>query len=169
MLVLAYRNLVGRPLRNGLTIAGLAVAVAVLVCLSSFGNGYKRALGAELDRMGLQLMLVPLGCPYDAAARVLKGKTLENSLPESAVAEARRDPAVAVAAPLLMATLPRPEAGRADMWAGLDKSALDLKPWWRAKAGAVWFSGEDSVILGVDAAEVELRSPGDPLYSPETG
>jgi len=169
MLSLAFRNLVRRPLRNGLAIAGLAVAVALLVCLSSFGNGYKRALSAEIDHMGLQLMLVPLGCPYDAAARVLKGKSLENSLPESALEQARRDPAVSVAAPLLMAALPRPEAGRADMWVGLDQTALELKPWWRAKAGTNWFSGPDSVILGVDAAEAEMRAPGERLYSPETG
>ena len=109
MLLLAFRNLVRRPLRSALTVCGLAAAVAVLACLSAFGHGYRRALGTELDRMGLQMMLVPLGCPYDAAARVLKGKTLENSLPESALEEARRDPAVAVAAPLLMAALPRPE------------------------------------------------------------
>jgi putative ABC transport system permease protein len=55
------------------------------------------------------------------------------------------------------------------MWVGLDKSALDLKPWWRAKTGEAWFASEDSAILGVDAAEVELRSPGDRLFSPETG
>jgi len=145
------------------------VAVAVLVCLASFGSGYKRALGTEIDRMGLQLMLVPLGCPYDAAARVLKGKALENSLPEAALIEVRRDPAVAIAAPLLMAALPRPAAGRADMWVGLDKSGLDLKPWWHAKAGEGWFTSEDSAILGVDAAEIELRAPGDRLFSPETG
>jgi putative ABC transport system permease protein len=149
--------------------AGLAIAVAVLVCLSSFGNGYRRALGAELDRMGMQMMLVPLGCPYDAAARVLKGKGLENSLPQSALEEARRDPAVAVAAPLLMTVLPRPDAGRADMWVGLDQTSLSLKPWWRAKAGKAWFTEPDSVILGADAAEVEMRSPGDRLFSPETG
>jgi putative ABC transport system permease protein len=169
MFALAFRNVVGRPLRNGLTIAGLAIAVAVLVCLSSFGNGYRRALGAELERMGMQMMLVPLGCPYDAAARVLKGKGLENSLPQSALEEARRDPAVAVAAPLLMTVLPRPDAGRADMWVGLDQTALGLKPWWRAKAGKAWFTEPDSVILGADAAEVEMRSPGDRLFSPETG
>ena len=119
--------------------------------------------------MGLQLMLVPLGCPYDAAARVLKGRSLENSLPEAALAEARRDPAVAVAAPLLMAALPRPSAGRADMWVGLDESALALKPWWEAASGAKWFAGPDSVILGAEAAVVELRSPGDRFFSPETG
>ena len=67
-----------------------------------------RALAGELNRMGLQMMLVPLGCPYDAAARVLKGRDLENSLPESALAEARSDPAVAVAAPLLIALLSVP-------------------------------------------------------------
>jgi putative ABC transport system permease protein len=169
MLLLAFRNLVRRPWRNALAILGLAVAVAVLACLSAFGHGYQRALRAELDRMGLQLMLVPLGCPYDAAARVLKGRTLENSLPESALDEARHDPAVAVAAPLLMATLPRPGEGRADMWVGLDETAVTLKPWWRASSGEQWFTDENSVILGCDAAEIEMRSPGDWFFSPETG
>ena len=169
MLLLAFRNLARRPVRSILAASGLAVAMATLACLSAFGHGYKRALGAELDRMGLQMMLVPLGCPYDAAARVLKGRTLENSLPESALEEALHDPAVSVAAPMLMATLPRPDEGRADLWVGLDESALALKPWWRAAAGENWFRNDDSVILGADAAEVEVRSPGDRFYSPETG
>jgi hypothetical protein len=76
MLVLAYRNLVRRPLRNALAVGGLALTLAVLTCLSAFDNGYRRALASELDQMGLQLMLVPLGCPYDAAARVVKGRSL---------------------------------------------------------------------------------------------
>ena len=169
MLLLALRSLARRPIRSTLTAAGLAVAVAVLGCLSAFGDGYRRALGGELDRMGMQLMLVPLGCPYDAAARVLKGKTLEHSLPESALAAARRDPAVAVAAPLLMAAVPRLDEGRTDLWVGLDRSALPLKPWWRSQSGSAWFAGADSVILGAEAAAVELRAPGDRLHSPETG
>jgi putative ABC transport system permease protein len=169
VLLLAFRNLTRRPFRNGLTIAGLAAATTVLACLEGFEGGYRKALGAELERMGVQLMLVPLGCPYDAAARVLKGGVLENSLPEAALAEARRDPAVAVAAPLLMAALPRSAQGRADMWVGLDESALALKPWWRVSAGQKWFPESDSVILGCDAAELELRAPGDSFFSPETG
>jgi putative ABC transport system permease protein len=169
MLLLAFRNLARRPLRSALAVSGLASAVAVLACLSAFGHGYRKALSIEVNRMGLQMMLVPLGCPYDAAARVLKGKTLDNSLPESALEEARRDPAVAVAAPFLLAALARPNQGRADMWAGLDESALALKPWWRVKEGEQWFPDDASVILGCDAAEVEMREPGDRLYSPETG
>ncbi len=169
MLLLAFRNLVRRPMRSALTIFGLAVAVAVLACLSAFSRGYQRSLGTELDRMGFQMMLVPLGCPYDGAARVLKGKPLENSLPESALELVRRDPAVAVAAPLLMVAQARPSEGRADMWVGLDESALALKPWWRMAAGEKWFIATNSVILGSAAAELEMRAPGDWLYSPETG
>jgi putative ABC transport system permease protein len=169
MFVLALRNLWRRPLRSLLAVCGLTMASAVLTCLWGFGHGYERALGIELDRMGMQMMLVPLGCPYDAAARVLKGKTLENSLPDSVLVAAKRDPAVAVAAPLLLAAIPNLQAGRTDMWVGLDETALHLKPWWKAKVGSSWFSAEDSVILGCDAAEVEMRAPGDLFFSPETG
>src|SRR5947208_2062598 len=169
MLRLACRNLVRRPLRTVLTLSGLAIGVAVLVCLYSFGHGYQQALVGELNRMGMQLMLVPLGCPYDAAARVLKGNELENSLPETVLEQARRDPAVAIAAPMLMVATPRREQGRTDMWVGLDESALQLKPWWQARAGAKWFQNENSVVLGCDAAEIEMRGPGDQFFSPETG
>ena len=120
MLSLAFHNLVRRRLRTGLTLLGVSAAVGVLACLLAFGQGYQRGLGRELDGMGIQMMLVPLGCPYDAAARVLKGRTLDASLPESAVNLARRDSAVACAAPMLMAALPRPSEGRTDLWVGID-------------------------------------------------
>src|SRR5256714_7669475 len=132
---LAWRNLIRRRLRSALTVAGLAVAVAVMACLPAFGQGYEAGLGRELDRMGIQLMIVPLGCPYDAAARVLKGRApaagglqgRDPALPAAALATARRDPDVAVAAPLLMAAVPRPSEGRTDLWVGLDRSVLALK------------------------------------------
>lgn len=167
MLALVLRNILRRPLRNGLTLAGIAVAMAVLVCIVSFGDGYRRALRGELDRSGLQMMLVPLGCPYDAAARVLKNNALENSLPAAALQSARRDPAVVVAAPMLMAALPRQNDRRTDLWVGIDETALSLKPWWRVRAGRSWFSNADDVILGADAAALEMRAPGDRFFSPE--
>lgn len=169
MIALALRNLSRRRLRSGLTLFGVAVAICVLACLLAFGEGYQRNLRRELDGMGIQMMLVPLGCPYDAAARVLKGKTLEASLPSSSLSTVQRDPAVACAAPMLMATLPRPSEGRTDLWVGVDESIRPLKPWWKLKAGSRWFPDGDSVILGAEAAATELRQVGDTLYSPETG
>jgi putative ABC transport system permease protein len=172
---LAWRNLTRRRLRSALTLSGLAVAVAVMACLLAFGQGYEAGLSRELDRMGMQLMIVPLGCPYDAAARILKGRSpagglqgRDPGLPAAALAAARRDPDVAVAAPLLMAAVPRPAEGRTDMWVGLDRSALALKPWWRLTSGSHWFQRPDEVILGAEAAAAELRAPGDAFYSPGT-
>ena len=169
MLLLAFRNLTRRKLRTALTLFGVSMAVMTLAALLAFGEGYRRGLHRELDGMGIQMMLVPLGCPYDAAARVLKGRTLEFSLPESAVAAARADTAVAQAAPMLMATLPRPREGRTDLWIGVDESVKPLKPWWRFQPGSRWFTQPDSVILGAEAASTEMRAVGDTLYSPETG
>ncbi len=167
LLTLAARNLTRRPGRTVLTVTGLAAALGTLAILSALGDGYQRSLRTLLEQTGWQLMLVPLGCPYDAAARVLQGEPVENSLPEIALEQVRRDPAVAVAAPMLLAAIPRPDEARTDLWVGLDRSALALKPWWRAAAGAAWFAHSNSVILGSEAALAELRSPGDRLHCPE--
>ena len=168
MILLALRNLWRRPLRHVLALIGIAVSVATLACLGAFGQGYRAALQSELDGMGMQMMLVPLGCPYDAAARVLKGKTLEFSLPQSALLTARRDPAVSLAAPMLMAVVPHVREGRTDVWVGIDQSTRQMKPWWKVETGAPWFTGQNEVILGAEAAELEMRRPGDLFYSPET-
>lgn len=167
MFLLALRNLWRRPLRLSLTVGGVALGVAVWLILMGLGDGYRQGLRTELDQSGIQLMLVPLGCPYDAASRVLKGRTLETSLPVSVLAAVRADPAVSVAAPLLIAAVPRPSEKRTDLWVGLDESARSLKPWWRVGAGRDWFSRSNGVILGAEAAQTELRVPGDALHCPE--
>lgn len=169
MFALVLRNLLRRPLRHGLTLGGIAAASAVLICIVAFGEGYRRGLRSELDRSGVQMMLVPLGCPYDSAARVLQNNALEHSLPAAAWEQARQDPAVAVAAPMLMASSRRQDGQRTDLWVGLDETALQLKPWWRMRSGQRWFGGSNDVILGADAASLEMRLPGDKFYSPELG
>ncbi len=169
MLRLAINNLTRRRLRTILTLFGVAIAVAVMASLQAFGEGYRSGLHRELDGMGIQMMIVPLGCPYDAAARVLKGRTLDMSLPKTALTAARADRSIAQAAPMLMASIPRPSEGRTDLWIGIDESIRALKPWWKMKTGSTWFANKDSVILGAEAAATELRKVGDPLYSPETG
>ncbi len=168
MLRLIFRNLLRRPLRNGLTLAGISVAMGVLICVESFGDGYRNRVRREVEQAGVQIMLVPLGCPYDAAARVLKNNALEASLPYAALEIVREDPGVAVAAPMLIAALPRQGERRVDIWVGLDESSLQLRPWWNVTAGNAWFAGGDEAILGADAAALEMRTHNDKLSSPET-
>jgi putative ABC transport system permease protein len=168
MLNLVLKTIGRRRTRTCLTIGGIGVAVAVLLVIEQLATAYRSHLMKELNSMSLHLMLVPLGCPYDAAARVLKGNTLEVSMPEDAARIASDDPDVDVAAPLLIAAVPRPEHGRTDMFIGLNENGMRLRPWWKAAAGTNSFAAPDSIILGADAAEIELREPGDAFYSPET-
>ena len=125
MFRLVLTNIFKRPVRSVLTAGGIAIALAVILLIDQIGASYRTQLTKELNSMGLHLMLVPLGCPYDAAARVLQGATLETSLPDSAVEIARSDRDVEIAAPLLIAAVPRPREGRTDMFVGLDESAID--------------------------------------------
>lgn len=164
---LVHRAILRSGLRTALIVGALAVPVAFMVCLSSYTSLYERSLRSELDRTGAQMMLVPIGCPYDAAARVVKGQPLDATLPQSALDTARSDPAVAAAAPMLLLAIPRAGENRADLWAGVDEASRTLKPWWKAQAGADWFASPDGVILGAEAAAIEMRSPGDKFYSPE--
>src|SRR6266513_117828 len=98
--LLSIKNLGRRRLRSALTLAGIGGSVALLATLLAMGEGYQRGLRSELDGMGMQMMLVPLGCPFDAAARVLKGRAPEAgglqgpdpALPAAALAAVRHDP-----------------------------------------------------------------------------
>ena len=45
--------------------------MAALFSLISFQRGYQDSLKAELDRLGAHLLVVPKGCPYDAASIAL--------------------------------------------------------------------------------------------------
>lgn len=154
MFRLVFQNILRRPLRSSLTCGGIAIAVALLLLIDQVAAGYRAQLLKELKGMGVHLMLVPLGCPYDAAARVLKGSTLESSLPESALIEAKADPEVEIAAPLLVAAIPRLDQGRTDMFVGLDENGMALKIWWKVARGVDRFPTADSVILGADAGQL---------------
>ena len=169
MLKLVLTNILRRRLRSFLTAAGIAIAVALLLLLDQVATGYRIQLLKELNSMGIHMMLVPLGCPYDAATRVLKGNNLETSLPQNALEAVKSDKDVEIAAPLLIAALARPDQGRTDMFVGLDENGIALKSWWKTARGSDRFVTSNSVILGADAGQIEMREPGDSLYSPESG
>lgn len=191
-LAFALKNLTQRKVRTGLTIFSIAVAVAVLFTLLSFNKGYDRALKSQLQQMGVHAMVLPVGCPYEAATLVLKGGKIDTFLPETVTSEhIDKMDGIQIAAPAFMSGIVRPEDGRTDIYLGVDERTFDLKNWWKIikKPNAVlddWeklsrnpanlmnreefsevLEDESSVILGYDAALIELLTVGDELYVPE--
>src|SRR5262249_29734381 len=91
-----------RPLRTTVTAGGVAIAMAALFSLLAFQRGYREGVHNELDRLGAHVLVVPKGCPYDAASMALHGASWPCYLKERYLDEVRAVPGVATAAPVFM-------------------------------------------------------------------
>ena len=168
LLKIAYKNLKRKKIRSLLTIGGVSIAVAVLVSLLGFNNGYKLALNNDVDKMGYQVLVTAKGCPYEAATLMLKGgggmRYMEQEVFDKIVQDERIDQIT----PQLMTTVydADKEGGAGfTMFMGIHESYLTLKPWTEFESGS-WFSSEDAdeVIIGYEAAELEQREVGDMIF-----
>ncbi len=170
---LALSNLRRRPARSILTVLSVTVAVAVLFSLLMFNTGYQSALKRQLQQMGVHLMVVPIGCPFEAASLVLEGGKIENYLDADAGEKIAALEGVAIAAPQLMQAIVRPEDGRTDIYLGVDEKTFELKNWWRInetdeQPSAALLKNPDSLVLGYDAALIEKREEtGELIWVPE--
>jgi putative ABC transport system permease protein len=161
----ALKNLFAHKTRTILTLGSMTVAVAVLFTLVSFNRGYERALKTQLQGMGIHMMVVPVGCPYEAASLILKGGKIPSYLPGEVLKEVQAIPEIDVAAPTFMSAIVRPDEGRTDIYVGIDSSTLRLKNWW--KLNGRFLENPNDVILGNDVKLIELSNIGDQVYMPE--
>ncbi len=159
LLSLAVRNLRRRKTRTLLTIAGVAIAVAILFSLLSFSAGYERQLNSEMENLGFNLLAVPKGCPYEATTLILHGGVIPKYLSGDDLVRTRATPGVAVAAPLLLQQVM--VDGMPHIVYGIDPDAmLPLKPAW--KVNGRFFSANEThvMVIGSALAEMENLVPG---------
>jgi putative ABC transport system permease protein len=161
----ALKNLFAHKTRTILTLGSMTVAVAVLFTLVSFNRGYEKALKTQLQGMGIHMMVVPVGCPYEAASLILKGGKIPSYLPADVLKQVQAIPQIDVAAPTFMSAIVRPDEGRTDIYVGIDSSTLRLKTWW--KLNGKFIEKPNDVILGNDVKLIELSNIGDQIYMPE--
>jgi putative ABC transport system permease protein len=166
-----WKNLRRKKVRSALTIAGVAMAVAVLVSLLGFDAGYQSALNSDVDKMGYQLLVTAKGCPYEAATMMLKGGGGLRSMEQSVYEKISGDNRVDMLTPQLVIVVydKQKNGGQGGFWMhmGILRSYLELKPWMKLDSGS-WFSGEDAdeVIMGYQAAEARKVGVGDETFVP---
>src|SRR5579872_3848030 len=127
---LALLNQSRRKLRTLVTAAGVAIAVAALFSLISFQRGYQAGMRGELDRLGAHVLVVPKGCPYDAASIALHGASWPCYLEASYLEQVRHTAGVATAAPLLMNAVIDQTTGAQSVYLGAEPGLLALKRGW---------------------------------------
>ena len=161
----ALKNLFAHKTRTLLTLGSMVVAVAVLFTLISFNRGYEKALKSQLQGMGIHMMVVPVGCPYEAASLILKGGKIPSYLPATVLDDVSKIPEIDIAAPSFMSGIVRPEEGRTDIYVGIDSTTLRLKNWWKLEGK--FPQNPDDVLIGHDVSLIELSGIGDQIYLPE--
>jgi putative ABC transport system permease protein len=168
----AYKNLLRKKVRSGLTLLGIALSAWVLVSLFGFNRGYEQALNRDIDNMGFQALVTAKGCPYEAATLMLKGGTGLRYMNESIAGEILRHTEVERITPMLMAAVFDPnkgESGGISAFLGIDPATYpEMKSYLKFQQGA-WFTDPESfeAVMGYEAAELEQREVGDKLLVPE--
>jgi putative ABC transport system permease protein len=180
-LMLALKNLRRRPVRTGLTISGIALAVTVAVSLGGFMLGYRGSIDRSINMLGFQVMIMAKGCPYEAATMMLKGGTGLLYLPGGVYDTVKSDSEIDSITPIFVGVAQkqgssiRDDAGGGSfsIISGIDvPSYLVMKPWvaFKKSAGYAdgrWFTADSrhEVVLGFEAAEYEQRKVGDSFYA----
>jgi len=178
---LAVKNLKRRPVRTGLTVAGVGLAVTVAVSLGGFMLGYSSAIDKSINMLGFQVMIMAKGCPYEAATMMLKGGTGLLYLPADTYGKVKSDPEIETITPIFVGVAQKQGSSIRDDGGGSNFSVVSgievasyrvMKPWIGFKKGAGydngrWFtaSARDEVVLGFEAAEYEQRKVGDSFYA----
>src|SRR5436190_24221611 len=114
-------------LRTVIAAAGVGIAIASFSCLMSFHRGYQHGIRQELDHLGAHVLLVPKGCPYDAASMALHGASWPCYLKQWYLQEVCAVPEVAIAAPIFMAAV-YDAGGTQTVYEGVETNILALKP-----------------------------------------
>lgn len=159
---IALKNILRRPIRSILTVAGVAVAVAMLFNLLEFQRGYEEGLRSELADLGAHIMIVPRGCPYEAATIVLHGGKWPRYMDEEWYELVRGKEGIEASTAIIMDAIIR-DGGRENLiYIGIDDDYPNLRQSWEYQEGG-WFSDPDTVILGSSTARIMGLGVGDTM------
>lgn len=162
MLYLAVKNLKRNKVRTLLTIFGVAIASATLFSILSFDVGYRKSLQEEVSNSGIHLFVSTEGCPLEAASLIIHGGEIPKFLKMKKLKEVKSIEGVKTAGGFLIFSLPTPDGAKVDLFYGITKDVLNLKPNWKIRGS--WFKNENSILLGSEVARVEKRNVGDKVY-----
>ncbi len=129
-IVMALKNAGRRRLRAAVTVGGVAIAIAALFSLLSFQRGYQSGMQGELERLGAHVLVVPKGCPYDAASMALHGASWPCYLKADYLKRVAQTSGVATAAPLLMNAVYDSTTGEQFVYQGAEPGLLAVKRAW---------------------------------------
>ncbi|RQW77492.1 MAG: ABC transporter permease [Methanothrix sp.] len=167
-LTLATKNLLRRRGRTLLTVLGVAIAITVLFSLLSLNSGYEKELNKEMGSLGVHILAVPKGCPYEAASLILHGGVIPKYLTATDLKNVSSIYGIELATPMLMQQFIRQDAKTGKdvphvVFGIKIDEVRELKPWWKVQ-GRFFTDNETNVMLvGRGVADKENLTVGSTL------
>ncbi len=159
---LAAKNLMRRRGRTILTVLGVAIAIAVLFSLLAFNSGYEKQLNGELGGLGIHMLAVPKGCPYEAASLIIHGGVIPKYLSGADLEQAKKIDGIEIASPMLLHQFFKDDKPHIVYGINIDEQKA-LKPWWKVE-GRFFNDGEENVmVVGRNLADKENLKVGQVL------
>jgi putative ABC transport system permease protein len=145
-------------MRSALTVLGIVIGVAAVICMMSVGMGAQSDVEEKIRTLGTNLLLVKPGAQISGAARL--GAGTAHTLTEDDASSIRREVrGVQVAAPLLShsAQLVAGHKNWSSLVAGIDGDYLVAREW-RVESGRTFTAaeldnGDKVAIIGADIIE----------------
>lgn len=165
---LAAKNLQRRKSRTLLTVLGVAIAISVLFSLLALNSGYEKELNKEVNSLGVHILAVPKGCPYEAASLIIHGGVIPKYLSDSDYMNVSTIAGVELATPMLMHQFMKKDektgVSTPHIIYGINmEETRKLKPWWTVE-GRFFSDNETGVMLvGRGLADKENLSVGQVL------
>jgi putative ABC transport system permease protein len=159
---LALKNLLRRRARTVLTVSGVAIAIAVLFSLLSFNAGYEKQLNGELGSMGIHILAVPKGCPYEAASLIIHGGVIPKYLQDSDLNLVKNIDGIEIASPMLLHQFYKDDKPHI-VYGIVMQDQSELKPWWKVEGRYFKDDETDTMIVGRSLAEKENLKVGQVL------
>lgn len=161
---MAWKNSGRRKLRTLVTTLGVAIAVAALFSLLSFQRGYQAGMQNELSRLGAHILVVPKGCPYDAASIALHGASWPCYLKEEYLSRVQKTDGVQTAAPLFMNAVYDSRTGAQATYLGAEPGLLEVKKSWTVNGAFPTRNGE--FLIGSNVAQTQKLKVGQSFSLP---
>lgn len=162
---LAFNNIRRTPVRAVLTAMSVLIAAATLTVVLSVDRGYTQAVEKDLvEKTGVHLYITKEGCPIEAASIIAQGGLSPLYVAEEITETAEKLDGIKAVLPFQLFTATTSDGSRTDIFMGITKEIIDVRPDWKIKEGG-WFENDSSIILGAQLAITEQVGIGEQIYS----
>ncbi len=164
-LSLATANMKRRKWRTFFTIVGITAIVMAFFSLATFAQGYQNALRKEFTSLGIQMLAVPKGCPYEMTIHILHGGHIEKNLTMDQFRQVQSHPSVSIASPILLEKVVHKQTQMETVLYGVYSDFALLKPLWSMNQLSFSHEEANECWIGSNLAKTLSLEAGDTLPS----